>query len=434
MRPPLYVRQLQEDLDRWVAKGLIAADQRGAILDDIEADRGRPTTDWLVLLGAILIGAGAISFVAANWDGIPRGARLALLGTALILSYAIAWGFLRAGRERIGQAFVLLGVAMFGASIMLLGQTYHFNADYPGGIMLWGIGGLAAAALVPSRTALGFAMILGLTWTYVESVDFTPGVHWAYILYWLAALALVYALRWWAGFHLAVLSAIFWIAVSAEGLEELVGLPAVPISYAMLALATLLFGLIREARPARIAVTYGAVLFAALMAISYADMLGSVGQTVDRPEGFFGLTALPVGFWIICALAGVAVTVTWLRGRLRTIEAVLAYAIVGLAAGAPVLFPAVGGLIYVAEFWLGVIWLLALGVARQNRALVNIAMLAFGAGVLITYFQLFQSLFQTALVFVVGGVLFILLSFAIAWANRRWTRTAADGSAEGGAS
>ena len=48
-----------------------------------------------------------------------------------------------------------VGAIIFGAGIALVGQMYHLGGDFAGGMLLWAIGALAAAALTGSRGALG---------------------------------------------------------------------------------------------------------------------------------------------------------------------------------------------------------------------------------------------------------------------------------------
>ena len=42
-----------------------------------------------------------LTFVAANWEALPRLVRLGVLFGALWLSYTIAYGLFRTGRERL---------------------------------------------------------------------------------------------------------------------------------------------------------------------------------------------------------------------------------------------------------------------------------------------------------------------------------------------
>ena len=109
-------------------------------LDDAALDRGLQLAaatrrrSWraftggrLTFVGAVLLVAGAIFFVAANWQGLGPNARLALVTTALVGSTAVAaWR----GRDSVtGQAAVVAAGLLCGALYALYGQIYQTGAD-----------------------------------------------------------------------------------------------------------------------------------------------------------------------------------------------------------------------------------------------------------------------------------------------------------------
>ena len=49
--------------------------------------------------------------------------------------------------EAFAQAAVLGGIAVFGASIMLIAQMYHMEGNPPDAVLMWALGALLAAAL-----------------------------------------------------------------------------------------------------------------------------------------------------------------------------------------------------------------------------------------------------------------------------------------------
>ena len=167
MRPPFYVRQLKRDLDDWIARGLVPESSRDTILKLAGADGGMTLSAMIAVLGVILIGAAAMSFVGANWEQMSKLVRLVVLFGTMWLAFGGA-AALHATRPAMSGALVLLGVLMFGANIMLIAQTYHINAHFPDGILMWGVGAIAAAALAPSRASLAFALVLGGLWTWQE--------------------------------------------------------------------------------------------------------------------------------------------------------------------------------------------------------------------------------------------------------------------------
>ena len=67
MRPPFYMRQLKRDLDMWIAKGLVSADSRDAILASVGGGAARRLDVILAVLGVILVGAGADVSLSWSW-------------------------------------------------------------------------------------------------------------------------------------------------------------------------------------------------------------------------------------------------------------------------------------------------------------------------------------------------------------------------------
>ncbi|MEQ8750102.1 MAG: DUF2157 domain-containing protein, partial [Amphiplicatus sp.] len=284
MRPLFYLRRLKEDVGDWVSKGIISPAQGEAILADIGETKGTSFAQLLIVLGAILAGAAAITFVAANWEGMAKTARLALLLAAMLGAWAIAVLFFRRNRPGAAQAFVLLAVGLFGANINLVGQTYHINADYPDGLMIWALGALAAAAVVPSRTALGAALVLGGIWTWVETLQFTPGLHLPFAAFWAAAAALAYVLKWRGGAHLVALTALYWLVLSLDPLSDLLGVHELEVVsyYASAGLALFAWALVSDDRPWRIAAHYGAFAFLAVGFFWHSSALGALDHSLWR--------------------------------------------------------------------------------------------------------------------------------------------------------
>ncbi len=60
------------------------------------------------------------------------------------------------GLNAFGHAATLLGVAVFGASIMLISQMYHMDGNPPDAVLVWAIGALVTGVLLKSNPALAF--------------------------------------------------------------------------------------------------------------------------------------------------------------------------------------------------------------------------------------------------------------------------------------
>lgn len=420
MRPLFYLRRLREDVAAWVSKGIISPAQGEAILADVGAAKGASFAQLLVVLGAILAAAAAVTFVAANWEGMAKTARLALLLACLAASWTVAALFFERGRNGAAQAFVLLAVGLFGANINLVGQTYHVNADYPDGLMIWALGALAAAALVPSRTALGAALVLGTIWTGVETFDFTPGLHLPFVAFWLASAALAYILKWRGGAHLVALAGLYWLLISIDPLAKTTALtvPDILSLYGSAGLALFAWTLVSDDRPFRIAAHYGVFVFLAVGFFWHAAALGALSETNWSNEWRDAFTQAPrrdladfaraQGLELVAA-AGFAFAFLRRRLPLPALGAGLAIVAWGLAAYFALRL--LGPVGTVVGYWIAAIAVIAIGAALGRRTAVNLGLVAFGAGVLNLYFETFKTLIDTALVFLIGALLLFAFAF-----------------------
>jgi uncharacterized membrane protein len=168
-----FAAQLHRESDAWVVEGIVTPEQAATIrsryADAQEQRRGSATTA-LAVIGGVAIGVGVLAFVAANWDGMSHGARLALLTLTVASVYAGGYQLRdRAGTApRVGEALYLLGVIAFGASIFLVGQMYNVQAHDPLGLLLWAGGATATALVVRSRAIAVTAVLVFTAWIGFE--------------------------------------------------------------------------------------------------------------------------------------------------------------------------------------------------------------------------------------------------------------------------
>ena len=115
---PAFRTTLRRELDVWVNEGVVDSDQSAAIskryrLNGETQKSGGMVVQALYLIGACLIGGGAISFVASRWEEIPVPMRMALLFSTLF-AFEVAGFYLwkvSGTRKKLGEALVVLGRA-----------------------------------------------------------------------------------------------------------------------------------------------------------------------------------------------------------------------------------------------------------------------------------------------------------------------------------
>lgn len=207
-----YAKRLDRDLVRWRAAGWISADGEAAIRDDMSSAPGHrlELAGALGVLGAVLIGFGAMSFVAAHWSEMPRLFRLALIFGGLLASYGVAGVLFERNHPTFAHAAILVGVSIFGAGIMLVAQMFHIEGHPPDAVLTWALGALAAGVILKSNPALAVAMLLFGLWTGWETTD-TGSVHWPFLWGWGAVTAAIAWRRWVGGLHLAAVVMAVWI-------------------------------------------------------------------------------------------------------------------------------------------------------------------------------------------------------------------------------
>jgi uncharacterized membrane protein len=292
-----YERRLDRDLARWRAAGLISPEAEAAIRADLATRaRGPGLSAALGLLGAVLLGFGAMSFVAANWQEMSKLARIGLLLGTLWTSYGAAGVLFRRNLPGFANAAVLLGVALFGASIMLIAQMYHIDGNPPDAVLTWAAGALLAGVALGSNPALGLAMLLVALWSGWQTV-LLDGVHWAFLLGWAAVAAAIAWRRWGAGLHLAAIVLAAWVI----GLGYLLNNGQAHPLVAGLGVAVAAAGLAAEQVPdlrrytASLLGYGGTIAFAGLFALQFIE------RTTTGEQVLYGLLTL----------AGVLAAILW---------------------------------------------------------------------------------------------------------------------------
>ncbi|NJM55816.1 MAG: DUF2157 domain-containing protein [Verrucomicrobiae bacterium] len=157
------------DIHRIRDAGLITEQQAAAIIEHFRLDQ--QVNKLMVILGAIgavLVGAGVILLLAANWADIPRGVKLASALALLVGAHFAGWWLSRGGNHPVvAQAMHLIGSILFLANIALIGQVYHLSSRPANAILLWLVGIAGLPWLLRSRaqqvlTLFAFGLWFGM--------------------------------------------------------------------------------------------------------------------------------------------------------------------------------------------------------------------------------------------------------------------------------
>lgn len=206
-----YHRLTQSDVARWRQAGWITPDGEAAINDELfKSSMGVRLPGILAMLGVVLLGFAAMSFVAANWQDMPRLARLGIIAAALWGSYGAAGYLQQRQMPAFANAAAFLGVCIFGAGIMLVAQMYHIDGNPPDAVLTWGAGSLLAGLAFRSKAILGLTMLLVGLWSAWET-GLSQSVHWWFLPAWAIVTAAIATLRWESGIKLAATIATVWV-------------------------------------------------------------------------------------------------------------------------------------------------------------------------------------------------------------------------------
>jgi len=440
MRGRGFTRRLKRELPKWVEAGLVEPEKAPLILDHVAAGSSRHSLATMFgILGAILLGIGAITFFAAHWQGMPKLLKLIVLFGAMWAAF-IAAGWAKSGeRGWLCESMLLLGVLLFGANIMLIAQIYHIDAHYPDGVMVWALGGLLVAWLLRSPAVFVAGLLLAMLWSGMESIDFSR-LHWPFLLV-LAGFTVLGVREGWARFaHLLMVALLLW-SVSAY-VHFVSDYRTAGVVYLTQIFFLVYLGLFIASMHLEISGRFAdwaetmrhyaatATLFA-LWALTFPDLLTAKfylsGHQTLRPAADAGwLTVTLVMLAIVAALA------LWHRQRMLRAEGRLEH---WLMWGQGILLLVLGCLLvnlfvpgshgsqmaiaFNAVFFAGSLWLVYAGMHLDSRHLVNLGFMFFALGVLSRYFDFFWKLLDRSFFFMAGGLLLIAVAAVLDQKRRR---------------
>ncbi|MDA2935178.1 DUF2157 domain-containing protein [Acidobacteria bacterium AH-259-D05] len=160
----------QNLINKWLKEGTITQEQA----EQMRADLSLYREEWsshrrivaLSTIGAVLLGLGVLLFVASNWSAIPNLIKtLLLLGSTFAAYYAgYLFVYQKQNFPRVGASLLFLGALLFGASVFLIAQIYHVNANAHTLVLIWLVGVLPAVYGFSSVAIAGLSSLLFFVW------------------------------------------------------------------------------------------------------------------------------------------------------------------------------------------------------------------------------------------------------------------------------
>jgi uncharacterized membrane protein len=167
-------------IQKWLDEGTINHAQAEKMRGDLAEYKKEHSSKRQVIafstIGAILIGIGAILFVASNWEKIGNIVKVLLLAGSTIGIHYAGYHFKYENQKYpgLGSALILLSALFFGASLFLIAQIYNINANNSTLVLIWIIGVFPLIYGYMSAPIAGLCSLLFYLWIgllYSERTD-----------------------------------------------------------------------------------------------------------------------------------------------------------------------------------------------------------------------------------------------------------------------
>lgn len=436
-RPPeTALAWLSQELPQWTRDGLLTEDQASRIrlrydFREIELDRhagpGRLVAA-VSIMGALLFGAGVLTFIASNWEEMPDALRLAMIFAGVI---GFQWGgyelaFRRGNHPYVGQALLLIGALTYGASIFLVAQIFHLDEHYPNGFLLWGVGALAVAIAVDSVPVFAVAAAALAVWSGSEAVGFEKNHLLGLGVLIAGLLPLAYLRRKPAHLTVAVLGLASWfvfgpVAWAPHDEEQLLS-----AWFGAAALFLAVGGLHTSAGAPEHGLTWRTLAIFASLFLTWLLGFHELAEEVAPRTAGEGATGWHAAL-LVAGAAAAGLAALRARDSLQRVEAVAA----AVLAGFGLLWLTVASrdtamiltLAFNLAFFAGAVGLVALGCHERRARFAYQGLAWFGIGLFSRYVEYGYDLVDKSLFFIVGGLLLLGVGWALEKQRRRIAAT-----------
>lgn len=382
----------EKKIKQWQQAALIDQDTVDRLLAFEKRQPAPKKLPLLLMIGLIFFSLAVFSFIAANWQSIPDLAKVGLMLSLMWLFYTVAY-FSEKKAFGYPLLFRVIGLAMFGATLLTVAQTFHFplaNSFLP-----WAMFLATLAHYFYWRHVI--YSVVGFFFGAAVLISFVPEISW---LEW--SVFIVIAAAWFCFSKTFAPLAFSWILLFASGfmLWVLVDYDSSLWPIWTLFALVLLFAIVPENKQRMVRPLY--LITAGMLIVVYLAIRGQTFiSLIDKSHfteavalAFAGIGVLLLSFFKFRSLMWVALPGT--IGLLLFDETAIALAVVA----------ELGGLAYLVM------------AQRQNQPLglgfVYFIVVQFVIYIIYAWERLDMSLF-----FLLGALLLFLLSAVAWWINRR---------------
>lgn len=408
-------QNLQQELTQWENEGLVTPEAAAQLRKRYPVTK-RSMTQTLALLGSVFLGIGVILFFAAHWQSMTQVLKVCLV----ILSFTFAFGFgtyfkdIKKNYPKVGYALICLGSLLFGASIWLIAQIFHLEAQAGIGFFLWYLGVIPVAYLYASTFNLSLALINLVAWFLAGSYP----LGWAFIIYPVLLLGTILPLTIMKkdrlNFTACVIALYIWFIPLGVKLAH------VQFSFHLGILSLMLFSLILY-QAVQVLKSKGFFAENFLLALSIVGLFASMAPFTFHDFLFRFTNKISVGHFSYLVIAALLILfLLKLKEKTfqqRDIPLMLLYLLIFLY------YPTLreNSLLLIANnvfFFLFTLFSIYYSYTLKRPLLFNLSMLMFAAAVAMKYFDFFFALMDRSLFFMSGGVLLLLGSFFLEYKRR----------------
>ena len=157
-------------INKWLKERVINKSQAKRMLYDVSTHKKERSSNKFILtistIGSILLGIGAILFIASNWREISNLMKVIMLLGSTIGAYYFGYllKYQKQNLPKVGISLMFLGALLFGATIILVSQIYNLNANNHVLVLIWLIGVLPLVYALNSMAMGGLASLLFFIW------------------------------------------------------------------------------------------------------------------------------------------------------------------------------------------------------------------------------------------------------------------------------
>ncbi|KJS16919.1 MAG: hypothetical protein VR69_07000 [Peptococcaceae bacterium BRH_c4b] len=403
---------LKKETDLWVEKEIISREQAGQIVALYPQDNKNRLISILLILGAILLGAGIILFFASNWQYLPKWLKVGLVIVPLI-SFHISSQLMHSKYPKLSATLSLLGCIMFGAGIWLIAQIYHINAHFPNGLLFWFLGVLPVAFFLREPLPLSLSSLLLGFWVVAERSS-SPATIFMALFFFAVVFYLTYSMPSPFALAAVIISAVAFVATEIFLILENNN-NASDLAFSVF-IVLLLCGqlLTRLSRHPVNQISYFAVIFEITgIIISGIALFAMSFEFVAR--GFYEMHNMNMAaFWILYLLAASAGLYLAFRDRAGLIAKVkenLVWMVMLLVIFILLIAPVSKMAIMITLNLLMFVWALSViisGYQKQNSVYFTLGIFAFLIFTTTEYFNFFWQMLPKSLFFIVGGLVLIV--------------------------